>query len=99
MIFWIVSSGGITQDKKMLMKKAYDALPQGGALVVIENIIDNDRSKNVFGLMISLTMLIENTAGLDFTADDFDGWAKEVGFSKTSIMPLTGPSSAVIAIK
>lgn len=100
----IITMGNIlhdwgTQDKKMLMKKAYDALPQGGALVVIENIIDNDRSKNVFGLMISLTMLIETSAGFDFTADDFDGWAKEVGFSKTSIMPLAGPSSAVIAIK
>ncbi len=88
-----------TEDKKMLMKKAYDALPQGGAFVVIENIIDNDRSKNAFGLMISLNMMIETPDGFDFTADDFDGWAKEIGFSKTSLMPLTGPSSAVIAIK
>ena len=100
----IITMGNIlhdwgTEDKKMLMKKAYDALPQGGAFVVIENIIDNDRSKNAFGLMISLNMMIETPDGFDFTAADFDGWAKEVGFSKTSLMPLTGPSSAVIAIK
>ena len=88
-----------TDDKKMLMKKAYDALPPGGALAVIENIIDNDRSKNVFGLMVSLNMMIETPDGFDFSADDFDGWAKEVGFSQTILMPLTGPSSAVIAIK
>ena len=49
--------------------------------------------------MISLNMMIETPEGFDFTADDFDGWAKEVGFSKTTLMPLTGPSSAVIAIK
>jgi hypothetical protein len=66
----------------MLMKKAYDALPQGGALVVIENIIDNNRSKNAFGLMISLTMLIETPAGFDFTAEDFNGWANEIGLAK-----------------
>ena len=87
------------QDKKMLIKKAYDALPQGGALVVIENIIDDNRSENAFGLMMSLNMLIETPEGFDFSAADFDGWAKECGFSKTSKMPLTGPSSAVIAIK
>ena len=100
----IITMGNIlhdwgTADKKMLMKKAYDALPKGGALVVIENIIDNDRSKNVFGLLISLNMMIETPEGFDFTADDFDGWAKEIGFRETSIMPLTGPASAVIAIK
>lgn len=100
----IITMGNIlhdwgTEDKKMLMKKAYDALPQGGAFVVIENIIDNDRNKNAFGLMISLNMMIETPEGFDFTAADFDGWANEIGFSETSIMPLTGPSSAVIAIK
>lgn len=88
-----------TEDKIMLIRKAYDALPQGGALVVIENIIDNDRSQNVFGLMMSLNMLIETPEGSDFTASDFDAWAREVGFKETSVMPLTGPSSAVIAIK
>ncbi|MCH8860689.1 MAG: methyltransferase [Thaumarchaeota archaeon] len=87
------------QDKKMLIKKAYDALPQGGALVVIENIIDDNRSENAFGLMMSLNMLIETPEGFDFSAADFDGWAKEIGFAQTSVIHLTGPSSAVIAIK
>ncbi len=87
------------QDKKMLIKKAYDALPQGGALVVIENIIDDNRSENAFGLMMSLNMIIETPEGFDFSAADFDGWAKEFGFAQTSVMKLTGPSSAVIAIK
>ncbi len=88
-----------TQDKKMLIKKAYDALPKGGALVVIENIIDDNRSENAFGLMMSLNMNIETPEGFDFSAADFDGWAKECGFTQTSVMPLTGPSSAVIAMK
>jgi len=87
------------QDKKMLIKKAYNSLPQGGALVVIENIIDDNRSENAFGLMMSLNMLIETPEGFDFSAADFDGWAKEIGFTQTSVMLLTGPSSAVIAIK
>ncbi len=86
-------------DKLILIKKAYDALPKGGALIVIENIIDDERNKNAFGLMMSLNMAIETEQGFDFTASDFNQWAKEVGFSSTTVMPLTGPSSAVIAIK
>ena len=88
-----------TKDKLTLIQKGYDALTEGGALVVIENIIDNDRSENVFGLLMSLNMLIETSEGFDFSAADFDGWAREVGFKRTEVMPLTGPSSAVIAYK
>ncbi len=88
-----------TDEKKMLIKKAFNALPEGGALIVIENIIDDERRTNAFGLMMSLNMLIETPEGYDFSFADFDGWAKDIGFSQTSVMHLTGPSSAVIAIK
>jgi len=88
-----------TQDKKNLIKKAFDALPEGGAFVVIENIIDNNRSDNAFGLMMSLNMLIETDAGYDFTFADFSGWVKDAGFKEISLMPLAGPTSAAIAIK
>ena len=88
-----------TSDKILLIKKAYDALPDGGALVVIENIIDDERRENAFGLMMSLNMLIETAEGYDFTAIDFEEWAREAGFNEISTMPLAGPSSAVIAIK
>lgn len=88
-----------TGDKKMLMQKAYDALPSSGSLVVIENIIDDNRSENAFGLMMSLNMLIETPEGYDFSAGEFAGWAKEIGYSEISVLPLTGPSTAVIAIK
>jgi precorrin-6B methylase 2 len=88
-----------TKDKVMLIKKAYDALPHGGALIVIENIIDNERNKNAFGLLMSINMMIETDEGFDFTAEDFESWANEAGFREISLMPLTGPASAIIAIK
>jgi len=88
-----------TKDKLMLITKAYNALPKGGALIVIENIIDDDRRQNAFGLMMSLNMAIETEEGYDFSASDFNSLAKQVGFENTKMMPLTGPSSAVIAIK
>ena len=86
-------------DKETLIKKAFDALPEAGSFVVIENIIDDNRSKNAFGLMMSLNMLIETDEGYDFSGADFDELAKEAGFKETRVMPLTGPASAAIATK
>ena len=88
-----------TSDKQMLIGKAYEALPDGGSLVIIENIIDDDRRKNVFGLLMSLNMLIETEAGYDFSGSDFNTLAKGAGFRETRVMPLMGPASAAIAIK
>lgn len=88
-----------TSDKMMLIKKAYNALPDGGSLVIIENIIDDDRRRNVFGLLMSLNMLIETEEGYDFSGADFDQLAKDAGFRETRVMPLLGPASAAIAVK
>lgn len=100
----VITMGNILHDwnleeKKMLISKAYDALPAGGALVVIENVIDDERKENAVGLMMSLNMLIESYGGFDYTAADFTGWAKEAGFSHVNMMHLTGPTSALIAYK
>ena len=100
----VVLMGHILHDwdlptKKMLVQKAFDAVPVGGALIVYEAIIDDDRSKNAFGLMMSLNMLIETSGGFDYTGSDCAGWMKEAGFSATRVEPLVGPDSMVIGIK
>jgi hypothetical protein len=86
-------------EKKLLIRKAYEALPAGGALIVYESIIDDDRSRNAFGLMMSLNMLIETRGGFDFTGADCTGWMKEAGFRDTRVEPLVGPDSVVVGIK
>ena len=83
----------------MLIRKAYEAVPDGGALIVYESIIDDDRSKNAFGLMMSLNMLIETPGGFDYTGADCQGWMKEAGFRETRVEHLVGPDSMVVGIK
>jgi hypothetical protein len=100
----IVLMGNILHDwdeptKLMLMQKAYNALPEGGCFVAIEGVIDDGRRENVFGMMMSVNMLIETGTGFDYTFADFNGWAKAVGFKSTSLLPLAGPTSAAIAYK
>jgi hypothetical protein len=86
-------------QKRMLLEKAHAALPKGGALIVYESIIDDERRENAFGLMMSLNMLIETTGGFDFTGADCQTWMREAGFLQTRVEPLTGLDSMVIAIK
>lgn len=100
----VITMGNILHDwdlekKKLLIQKAYKALPEGGAFVVIENVIDDERRENAFGLLMSLNMLIETHGGFDYTAADFTSWAKETGFKQVDIMHLAGPASALIAYK
>ncbi len=100
----LITMGMILHDwnlehKKMLIAKAYRALPEGGALVAIENIIDDERRENAFGLLMSLNMLIEFGDAFDFTGADFTSWCLEAGFKRCEILPLAGPASAAIAYK
>ena len=86
-------------DKKMLIAKAHEALRPGGSLVVYDAIIDDDRSKNAFGLLMSLNMLIETAGGFDYTGADCIGWMEEAGFRDAYVEHLTGPDSMVVALK
>ncbi|MEX2593328.1 MAG: methyltransferase [Anditalea sp.] len=100
----IITMGNILHDwdedtKLLLMKKAFEAVNEGGAFIVIENIIDDNRKENVFGMMMSLNMLIETGKGFDYTFADFNIWAKAVGFKTTSLISLAGPTSAAVAYK
>lgn len=100
----VITMGMILHDwnleKKMhLIRAAYDALPNGGAFVAVENIIDDARRENAFGLMMSLNMLVEFGDAFDFTGADFDRWCRDAGFKRTEVIPLAGPASAAIAYK
>jgi predicted O-methyltransferase YrrM len=100
----VITMGMILHDwnlerKMQLIRAAYDALPEGGAFIAIENLIDDARRENVFGLMMSLNMLIEFGDAFDFTGSDFAGWCREVGFRNVEVIPLAGPASARVAYK
>jgi hypothetical protein len=87
------------EEKQMLLKKAYAALPSGGALIVYEALIDDERRENTLGLLMSLNMLIETPGGFDYTGADCSRWMREAGFRETKVEHLAGPDSMVIGIK
>jgi predicted O-methyltransferase YrrM len=102
----VILMGNILHDwneetKQRLIEKAFAALTPGGVLIAIENVIDDERRQNVFGLLMSLNMLIEFGAdgGFDYTGAQYGAWCRKAGFARTEVMPLAGPASAAIAYK
>lgn len=100
----VVMMGHILHDwnleqKKLLLRRAYEALPVGGAVIVYDAIIDDDRSQNAFGLMMSLNMLVETDGGFDYSGADCKQWMAEAGFKETRVEHLVGPDSMVVGIK
>ena len=87
------------EEKRMLIKKAYEAVPSGGAFVVFEAIIDDERRKNSFGLLMSLNMMIETRGGFDYTGADCCSWMRDAGFRHLRVEHLAGPDSMVVGIK
>src|SRR5678815_5436428 len=99
----VITMGMILHDwnlekKKQLIKSAYAALPKGGAFVAVENLIDDARRENAFGLLMSLNMLIEFGDAFDFSGADFWAWCKEAGFDHYEVLHLAGPCLSLIHI-
>nr|WP_268894929.1 methyltransferase [Steroidobacter agaridevorans] len=100
----VITMGLILHDwnlekKRHLIRLAYEALPPDGAFIAIENLIDDARRENAFGLMMSLNMLIEFGDAFDFTGADFWSWCQPAGFRRYEVLPLAGACSAAIAYK
>ncbi|MBU3889213.1 methyltransferase [Methylosinus sp. KRF6] len=87
------------EEKRLLLAKAYEALPKGGALIVYEALIDDERKTNAFGLLMSLNMLIETPGGFDYTGADCLDWIRDAGFAQTRVEHLLGPDSMVIGVR
>jgi hypothetical protein len=87
------------EEKRRLLEKAHAALTAGGALIVYDMVIDDDRRVNAMGLLMSLNMLIETPGGFDYTGSDCIGWMREAGFHGCYVEHLVGPNSMVVGFK
>jgi len=87
------------EQKRLLIGKAFEALPAGGAYIVVEMLIDDERRSHVPGFMMSLNMLIETRGGFDFTGADCAGWMREAGFRQTRVEHIAGADHMCVGLK
>ena len=98
-IFGHMLHGWGLEDKRKIVAKAFNALPKGGAMIIFDAMIDDERRKNAFGLLMSLNMLLETPTGFDYTVGEGVQWLKEAGFRDVSATPLNGPDTMVVGLK
>jgi hypothetical protein len=85
--------------KQNLLRKAYEAINPGGALIVYDALIDDERRGPAHSLLASLNMLLETAGGFEYTAVECRLWMHEIGFCETHEELLGGPQKVVIGIK
>ncbi len=99
LVFGHILSNWALPKAKTLLRKAHEALPEGGIVVIYETLIDDERRENVPGLLMSLTMLLETPGGFEYTGADCREWLADAGFRESRVQYLAGPESMVIATK
>jgi SAM-dependent methyltransferase len=82
----------------LLLRKAHEALPPGGALIVYDPLIDDGRTMP-HGLLSSLNMLIETKSGAEYSGAECAGWMMQAGFRDIRTEPLCGVHAAVIGTR
>jgi O-methyltransferase domain/Dimerisation domain len=87
------------EAKKILLRKAYEALPVGGALIVYERLIDDERRSNARALLSSLNMLLMTAGGFEFSGAECGSWMQDVGFRDVYVEPLVSEHSMIVGRK
>jgi hypothetical protein len=77
-------------ERKALLARAYEALAAGGALIVYEQFVDDERRERAVSLLASLNMLIETPGGGTFTGAECRSWMAAAGFKDTSVAHISG---------
>jgi 2-polyprenyl-3-methyl-5-hydroxy-6-metoxy-1,4-benzoquinol methylase len=80
------------EKNRVILKKCFDALPSGGAMIVSELMMDDEKTGPVPAALMSLNMLIE-TEGRNYTWAEYTRWLEEVGFTKIQRVPIVSPGA------
>jgi acetylserotonin O-methyltransferase len=88
-----------SEDKiQRLLAKIYERLPKGGALLVCEKLLNDDKTGPRWAVLQSLNMLI-CTEGKERTLAEYDVLLKAAGFRTVEGQRTNSPLDAVLAVK
>ncbi len=71
-----------TEINRQLFRKAFEALNPEGRLVVLDYIMNGDRTSPAAGAYFSLNMLVNTYEGDTYTESEVRSWMEDAGFKK-----------------
>ena len=85
---------------RALLRRSFEALPSGGAVVISELLVNDEKTGPAPAALMSLNMLIE-TEGRNYTAAEYSAWLEEAGFRNVETVRFDAPAAngAVIGRK
>ncbi|MBB6174248.1 8-O-methyltransferase [Nocardiopsis mwathae] len=87
------------ETRILLVKRAFDAIRPGGALLIYEELLDDDRRGPARSLLMSLNMRLVRSGGSEYTVGECRSWLKAAGFTGISVENLTATERLVVARK
>jgi ubiquinone/menaquinone biosynthesis C-methylase UbiE len=82
-----------------LIQRSFDALKDGGMLLIAEMVPNDERTGPVMPLVFGLNMLINTENGGVYTMREYNAWLKDAGFKKVWTVDIPAPSPAILATK
>jgi cyclopropane fatty-acyl-phospholipid synthase-like methyltransferase len=76
---------------RSLLQKAFDALPSGGVVHVMDMMTDSSRSSPRYSALFALNVALNSACGWVFSVSDLDRWLRQVGFTGLEVIPLPAP--------
>jgi ubiquinone/menaquinone biosynthesis C-methylase UbiE len=95
---YVCHGGGKTKSRKII-SAVYQALKEGGKVVICEICPDENREKDLFPLIFGVNMLIHTTEGNTFTVSEYTTWLKEAGFKEVKTIDISAASPLVVGTK
>ncbi len=84
-------------DNIAIFRKFRKALKPGGALLINDFVLSDDRQGHPFALMFASQMLLVTKGGNAWRQQDYRSWLAEAGFTSIEIIPTPTPATVVLA--
>jgi 3-hydroxy-5-methyl-1-naphthoate 3-O-methyltransferase len=88
-------------DDKAILRKCFAALPPGGAVVISELLVNDEKTGPPPAALMSLNMLVETVGGRNYTPAEYRSWLEEIGFRDVQVVwfEAAGANGAVVGYK
>jgi predicted ester cyclase len=87
------------ETRALLVRRAFDAVREGGALLIYDELLDDDRCGPARSLLMSLNMKLVRTGGSEYTAEQGRSWLLNAGFTDVTVQSLTATERLLVARK
>lgn len=85
------------KDNKRLLKKAHNALQEGGAVIIHGPILDEGKTSPKNAAIFSIHMLLKSDGGRTYAWSEIEAWLEEAGFVEPGRTELT-ESRVIVAV-